>query len=121
MSKTADIPSLGRGIYRIADVARYTRIPYSTVRSWFKSSGVLQSDYVEIDGVFSVSFLDMIDAVMAQKFRELGVSMPTVRKAYSALKEQLASEHPFCHEKLFTDGKRIFHLAAEKVDSNKTA
>lgn len=109
------VPSLGRGIYRVADVARYTKIPHTTIRSWFNSLRLFESDFVRVDKADCISFLDLIDTLVAHQFRTHGVGMKMVRKAYNRLKDDLQVEHPFCHRGLYTDGKEIIVNAAEHL------
>lgn len=109
------VPSLGRGIYRVADVARYTKIPHSTIRSWFNSLRLFESDFVRVDEADCISFLDLIDTLVAHQFRTHGVRMEMVRKAYNSLKDDLQVQHPFCHRGLYTDGKEIIVNAAEHL------
>lgn len=115
MRRTQTPPRLGRGIYRVADVCRYTRVPRSTVHSWFKSSQVLTTDYLPTGDTFSVSFYDLMDTLVAYQFRKLGVRMSVVRKAYTKLAATLQTAHPFCHKKLYTDGKSIIVHAAQEL------
>jgi len=95
---------LGKGAYILAEVSRLTQINPSRVRG----------------GDFAVSFLDLIDVLVAGQFRDdYKVPMGVVRRAYSVLKAELGVEHPFCHNDLYTDGKRIFQLAASKLGDEK--
>lgn len=114
---------LGQGVYILAEISRLTKMHPNRVRSWFKQRSdqagrgpVFQSDYPPVDGDHAYSFFDLIDVLVAGQFRdEHGVSMKTVRKAHSALQEELKTKHPFCHSDLYTDGRRIFALAAQAV------
>jgi len=101
------IPSLGVGIYTMADVARYARMHYNTVQSWFRSRGVMDSDYEEVDDAFTVSFHDLLDTLIAHQFRKRKVQMKTVRRAYNILSDELGTPHPFCHRDLYADSRRI--------------
>lgn len=116
-------PSLDSGVYSIAQVASYVGMSPATVRSWFlqrsdaRGQGpVLSSDYGVVDGVFVVSFLDLIDTLIAAQFRSLGVSMKEVRVAHRVLAAELAQGHPFCHQDLYTDGERILRLTSDRLD-----
>ncbi len=111
----AKSPTLGAGIYRMADVARYTRIHHSTVRSWFLTRNLLHAEYVRVNGEMSVSFHDLIDAMVASCFRSHGVTMKVVRRAYKKLESTLQTRHPFCHQGLYTDGKAIIVDVAKTI------
>jgi len=115
-------PNLSTGVFGISDVARYADVPISTVRSWFRGRAdglrrgqLLDSDYGIVCDRYVVSFLDLIDALVAGRFRGLGVSMPTVRRAQSVLQQQLGQEHPFCLNRFLTDGKRIILRELDKI------
>ena len=113
-------------MYKLAEVSKLTKMSPSRVRSWFKQrpdglgrGPIFESDYESVDGDYAVSFLDLVDVLVAGQFRDYNVSMRTVRRAYNLLQEELDTPHPFCHSKLYTDGKRIFHLAANKLGEAK--
>ena len=116
---------LGNGIYVLAEISRLTQLHPSRVRSWFKErpdgSGhgpIFQSDYPPVRGDYAFSFYDLIDVLVAGQFRDKhNVPMSIVRKAHHILQEELNTKHPFCHSNLYTDGKRIFNLAASKIGS----
>lgn len=118
---TRQLPTLDSGVYRLADVARYTELHANRVRSWFKmpqadnKTPLFYGDYGIIEHQTAVSFLDMIDVLVAGQFRNEGVSLGIVRKAYASLQKRLACDHPFCHQDLYTDGRSIFVLAASEV------
>lgn len=115
-------PRLGLGIYTMADAARYTGVHPATLRSWFcgRRDGigkgpVFRSDYRRVGSQFSLSFLDMIDALVAVQFRGCGVKMCVVRSAFLVLQKRLATQHPFCHNNLYTDGEAIILYSANEV------
>lgn len=118
---------LGQGIYKLSEVAKLTGMYPSRVSYWFKYHAqntahgpVFQADYQPIEDDYAVSFLDLIDVLVASQFRdEFKVPMPTVRNAYSVLQKELRFKHPFCLSDLYTDGKRIFNLAASKISGNE--
>ena len=114
---------LGQGVYKLVEVSRLTELHPNRVRSWFKhrsdSAGrgpIFESDYEPVDGDFAVSFLDLIDVLVAGQFRErYRVPMRIVRRAHTVLQRELYTKHPFCHTDLYTDGRRIFQLAARQL------
>ncbi len=113
---------LGQGVYKLSDVARFTETADTTVRSWFRGRAgsvgkgpVFMSDYQPIGGDYAVSFHDMIDLLVAARFRAEGVSLPVIRKAYKILSRELHSNHPFCHNSLYTEGRRIIVHTASNV------
>ena len=117
---------LGQGVYKLAEVSKLTGMYPARVSYWFKHrpenivrGPIFQSDYPPIGNDYAVSFLDLIDVLVASQFRDqYKVTMRIVRNAYNVLKEELG-KHPFCHSDLFTDGKRIFSLAASRIDEGE--
>lgn len=115
---------IGRGLYRLSDVARYTSLPEPRIRSWFttrsdrKLDSVFQADYATMDGAHVVSFLDMVDAWIAGQLRAEGVSMMKVRAAHLALKSDIGTAHPFAHSSIYTDGKEVFTDVAKQVNDS---
>jgi len=114
---------IGLGIYTLAEVSRLTEVHPSTVRTWFKgrsdragSGAVFRSDYQPIGDDYAVSFLDLIDVLVAGQFRfRYKVPMRVVRRAHELLQDDLNTNHPFCHANLHTDGKRIFRSVADRL------
>ena len=122
-----DTTMIGQGVYTLAEVSKLTQVHPSTVRTWFKgrSDGtglgyVFLSDYQPVGGDYAVSFLDLIEALVAGQFRfQHNVSMRIVRRAHELLQKDLGVDHPFCHTDLHTDGKRIFRLVADALGEEK--
>lgn len=114
---------IGQGIYTLAEVSRLTEVHPSTVRTWFKDrsdgtglGSIFHSDYKPVESDFAVSFFDLIDVLVASQFRiRHDVPMRIVRQAHNLLQEELKTNHPFCHCDLYTDGKRIFRFAADRL------
>lgn len=107
---------IGNGIYTLADVARYTQMPDSRVRSWFRIPNpaavnpgpTLSADFRGERDEPLASFHDLIDALVVGRLRVAGVSMQTVRAAHAILKRELVTPHPFCRAEIFTDGQKVF-------------
>ena len=115
------VEPLGHGLYTFSEAGRLTGLSSQRVRSWFedrKGGGqprgrghVFQSDYGS-EGV--ISFLDLIEVLVAGHMREMGISLIAVRKAYAALGRYVDTQHPFSHQDLLTDGQKLFiHLQRE--------
>jgi uncharacterized protein (DUF433 family) len=120
-----NVAPLGHGIYTFSEAGRLTGLSRRRVRSWFEDrnlSGkphgrghVFQSDYGS-HGV--ISFLDLIEVLVAGHMRELGISLIAVRKAYAALRRYLNTQHPFSHQDLLTDGRKLF-IYLEQESQNR--
>lgn len=127
IAENGDTTMIGQGVYTLAEVSKLTQVHPSTVRTWFKgrSDGtglgyVFLSDYQPVGGDYAVSFLDLIEALVAGQFRfQHNVSMRIVRRAHELLQKDLGVDHPFCHTDLHTDGKRIFRLVANALGEEK--
>jgi uncharacterized protein (DUF433 family) len=117
------VESLGHGIYTFSEAAKLTGLSGQRVRTWFedgKSRGrghVLQSDYGS-EGI--ISFLDLIEVLVAGHMRELGISLIAVRKAHASLRCYLDTRHPFSHQDLLTDGEMLF-VYLERESQNRSA
>jgi uncharacterized protein (DUF433 family) len=106
--------TLGRGVYTISDAARLTGLRPARVREWFRRRPppsrrrpIFISDYAPLAGETAISFLDLVDVYVAGQLREYGVSMQNVRRVYKSLAADLDVKHPFCHQRLLTDGKTV--------------
>ena len=103
---------LGKGVYTIFEMAGLTRIPHGRVRSWVSfgsgSVGLVVPETHHDGEVPSFSFLDLIEILVAGQLRERKISMQSVRLVHAAMKEMFGSEHPFAHERLLTQGRRVF-------------
>jgi len=106
---------LGRGVYTIPQAARLVGLTTRRVREWFRGRKsdprrhpLFESDYKPVDEFFAISFYDLVDVYVAGQLREHGVSLPTVRRVYNRLAEQLKTDHPFCRQELLTDGEEVF-------------
>ena len=112
---------LGRGVYGIPEAARYTGLHHQRVRSWFKSRSkggggpIFRGDLPAVQNNYAISFLDLIDVLIAGQLRNHGVSMHVVRAANELLKDELSTEHPFCRSELLTDGRDIFMRTADEL------
>lgn len=94
-----NIQMLGNGVYPISEAARYIQIQDSTLRYWFKSKEyppLLHSDYSWMGISNTISFYDLIDALVAGLFRKEGIPSRRVRDAYRNMQDKLNAKHPFC-------------------------
>lgn len=107
--------ALGKGIYSVAEASLYTGVPYQRLYAWFGAGRLFKSDYHGTDLRKSISFLDLVDALVASEFRKRGVSMQYVRRAYESLKSDLQTSHPFCHKHFFTGSGEIYLKVNDKL------
>jgi len=98
------------GTYTPTDVARYLRLPASTVRSWFfgqrGSRPVLRAADPETR---FLSFQNLVGVyVLSALRREHRLRMSAVRSALDHLRRTLDSDHPLADQQMQTDGKDLF-------------
>ena len=115
--------ALGRGIYTYGEAARLLGVSHARVRGWFegwpgRGPTVVQSDYAADGESTVVSFLDLVDAMVATQLRKYNVSMANVKKAYGLLGQHLGVQsHPFARRELLADDcGRLFVSIAEESE-----
>ena len=109
-------------MYSFAEAARLASVSVTTVKNWLFGYTVQGR---EVPPLFSssnggmVSFLQMIEIMVAGRFRKsaLGKPMPfhKVREAYVNAQEAWGLEYPFAHLKLEALGGHIVHFLKEGV------
>jgi len=114
---------LGSGIYTYSEAARLVGVKPQRLSTWFvggrsRRGPALQGTYAGSAGLErTISFLDLIEALVASKLRCKGVSLIVIRKAHAQLTKILGTPSPFAHARLCTDGKQVFvHLAEQSKD-----
>jgi uncharacterized protein (DUF433 family) len=122
---------LGRGVYSASEALRlinfrrqYEASPRSisrqTVTRWvrgyqYSRKGVIhhsdplwKPDYVNDDDTIELSFRDLIELRFVKAFRDVGLSLPTIRECFSRAVEAVRDPRPFSTQKFRTDGRTIF-------------
>jgi len=116
---------LGNGIYTFPQASQLIRAKPQRIAAWFRGRAngrgpVFRSTYAgsgRSEVVRTISFLDLIEALVSSQLRKHGVSLIAARKAHKQLADLLKTLHPFAHEGLYTDGKRVFvRIAKESHD-----
>jgi uncharacterized protein (DUF433 family) len=112
------------GAHTIAETARLAGTSYQNVRRWvtgYESPGHrmepvfgAQSQHARDHEPLMVSFLQLLEIVVAAKFRGVGsertpVSLERIRQAHSYARSQLGLEYPFAHLRLRQEGGHILH------------
>ena len=117
---------LAKGVYGFPEAARLADLPVGNLARWFRgrsdhpgSKPVLISDIPAVGDKCAVSFLDLIDLRVVGRFRARGISMPTVRKVYERLVEQLSSDHPFAYSRFMVFGKTVMQKVADEKGNER--
>jgi uncharacterized protein (DUF433 family) len=134
---------LGRGVYGAAEALRlinFRRRPAASARSvsrqtitrWLrgydysagagpkKHSGPLWApDYANDDDTVELSFRDLIELRFVKAFRDVGLSLPTIRECFMRAVEAVEDKRPFSTQQFRTDGKTIFLEITDGVQEGK--
>lgn len=114
-----DFKYVGCGIYTISEAARFTGVSWARVRHWIRGDlrsphgerapmpPIVDMKFGKIGGIYSLSFLDLIEILMVEEFRRQGVSVRSIRMAHERAKEVFNCSHPFALRKFWTDGRQI--------------
>jgi len=117
---------LNTGLYTVPEAARLTRVSVGKIRRWLKgysfrsgesvrhSEAVWQGELQPMDSKLALSFRDLLELRFVDAFIQAGVSWRTMRRAHAKAQEELGSTHPFCSNRIFTDGKSILMRQAEE-------
>jgi uncharacterized protein (DUF433 family)/DNA-binding transcriptional MerR regulator len=108
------------------DRHRVTRI---TVARWLYgykhgpafSKPLWQPDYTptEDEPVLEVSFRDLIELRFVKTFRDLGLSLQTIRECFDRAVEVVQDQRPFSTRRFRTDGRTIFYEIIDGVHEGK--
>jgi uncharacterized protein (DUF433 family) len=122
---------LGRGVYgakealqlinfhRIPDESRRT-ISRKTLARWLRGydysvgaeirhlDPLWRPDYINEDDTIEVSFRDLIELRFVKTFRDVGLSLPTIRECFRRAVNEVQDERPFSTRRFRTDGRTIF-------------
>jgi uncharacterized protein (DUF433 family) len=72
------------------------------------SEPLFRRDYPKLAEQGILTFQDLIELFLVNRFRRAGVSMPTIRKTAQWAAEQFRTNHPFAVKQFHTDGYRLF-------------
>lgn len=117
---------LNTGLYTVPEAARLTRVSVGKIRRWLKgynfksgervrhSDAVWQGELEPIENKLALSFRDLLELRFVDAFIRAGVSWRTMRRAHAKAQEQLKTTHPFCSNRILTDGRRILLRQGEE-------
>ncbi len=109
-------------LYTYGEAAHLAQVSASTVRNWLFGYTTKHGDvlplFVYPAKQAMVSFLQLIEIVIAAKFRKAErISFKTVRRAYDNAKKEWGMEYPFAHVQLEALGGHIVHRIHEDTPS----
>lgn len=117
---------LNIGLYTVPEAARLTRVSVGKIRRWLKgydfksgervhhSDAVWQGELRPIENKLALSFRDLLELRFVDAFIRAGVSWRTMRRAHAKAQAELNTTHPFCSNRIFTDGRRILLRQGEE-------
>lgn len=131
---------LGHGVYGASESVRLVnfsleqsqlarRITNRTLSRWLRgyefevdgevrySAPLWTLDYAN-DDVLELSFRDLIETKFVKTFRDLGLSLPTIRRCLERAADIVGDARPFSTQK-FRDGKTIFLDITSDVDEGQ--
>lgn len=118
---------LGTGIYSVPEASKISGVSPSRIRRWARgyqyriggekrsSPPIWQNDLPPIDGIISLSFLDLLEIRFIDAFLQAGIGWKRLRIAADTAKNLLNTSHPFSTKSFKTDGRTIF---ADIVEEN---
>ncbi|MEO7724769.1 MAG: DUF433 domain-containing protein [Chthoniobacterales bacterium] len=110
---------LNSGLYTVPEAARLTRVSAGKIRRWLKgydfksgdrvhhSDAVWQGELEPLESKLALSFRDLLELRFVDAFIRAGVSWRTMRRAHAKAQKELKTTHPFCSNRIATDGKNI--------------
>lgn len=109
---------LTRGIYTVGEAARILRLPAATLRRWafgYERGGktydpLFARDYDETEGEHGLSFLDLVELFLIDKFVQHGVPTHQVRVAARNAALELGKRHPFATTRFGAVGRTVVFL-----------
>ena len=122
-----DRPNLiNAGLYTVPEAAQLTRVSIGKIRRWLKgydfksgdhlrhSEAVWQGELQPVKSKLALSFRDLLELRFVDAFIRAGVSWRTMRRAHTKAQKELNTTHPFCSNRIATDGKNILLRQAEE-------
>lgn len=118
--RASDRDLLGIGIYTVPDASRLSDVPAARIRRWLAGNSrsyggqsvfdppLWRSALLDVDGTLHLSFRDLIELRMIDRFRAQKLSMVYLRKVVVAAQTLIGDTHPFSTSRFKTDGRRLY-------------
>lgn len=122
---------IGKGAYSVADASRLSGVADAKIRRWLGGrSRIYHGERVydqplwtpalpQFDDALYLSFRDLIELRMVDRFRQQHISMPYLRKVVAAAQELIGDSHPFSTSRFKTDRRRLYLEMLSKTDEPK--
>ena len=109
-------------IYRTAlltarETARYLKMPESTLDGWLVEEAqqpLVHAVHPERRGWPRVPFVGIVEAYVLRTLRELGFSMPDIRRAADLARSEFEDPYALASERIATDGVGLFVRVADE-------
>ena len=109
----------GLGLYTFPQAAKLLRVSSADLRRWLlgyrsgapgevKTFPPLWTPDLKALGLNGLSFHDLLEIRFVQHFRQLGISLQTIRVVAENARRIFGSDHPFISSQFRTDGRTIF-------------
>jgi uncharacterized protein (DUF433 family) len=114
------IDIFGKGAYTVADAMRLSGVSAGKIRRWLAGryrtyrgeqvydAPLWTSSLPLFDDALYLSFRDLIELRMVDRFRQQRISMPYLRKVVAAAQDLIGDSHPFSTSRFKTDGRRLY-------------
>lgn len=128
MNQVAEKPSLGTGIYTVAEAARLLKVSPRKVAGWAKQyvnhrDGEIRVSPPILDRTGNesglITFHDLVELFFVREFRNAGVSLPHIRGVARILRESWGTPYPFAEQRLAELGRRLVDREDMKVIMDK--
>ena len=117
--RRSDAGPAGRSV-STQTIARWLRGYDYTYRGTVRHSGPLwRPDYVNADDTIELSFRDLVELRFVKTFRDLGLSLPTIRQCFERAVEVVRDARPFSTRRFRTDGETIFYEITDGVQEGQ--
>ena len=118
---------IGIGLYTPADASRLSGIPAAKLTRWLRGYTVKDREHPRLwtsqidlgDDRTYLGFRDLMEARVANKFIELGISPQRIRKAIALAQEMIGGQRPLSTNKFRTDGRTIFLRTTDNNDDGE--
>lgn len=103
-------------VYRIGAAARYARTNSQRVSYWHRGAGLTHAAALpRMLDTRLLSYLELIEVAFVATMRELGISLPRIRRAREYATRELSLEYPFADHRWRTNGVNLL-LGLTQID-----